>query len=31
LWVRLQSSFDLDVAKKNFEKNPPKIKHYDFA
>jgi addiction module HigA family antidote len=31
LWVRLQSSFDLDVAKKNFKKNPPKIKHYDFA
>lgn len=30
-WVRLQSSFDLDVAKQNFLKNPPKIEHYDFA
>lgn len=31
LWVRLQSSFDLEVAKKFFEENPPKIKHYDFV
>ena len=30
-WVRLQSSFDLDVVKKNFLQNPPKIKKYDFV
>lgn len=27
-WVRLQSSYDLSIARKNFAKNPPKIKHY---
>jgi addiction module HigA family antidote len=30
-WVRLQSSYDLFVAKKGFMKNPPKIKHFDLA
>ena len=30
-WVRLQSAYDLDIAKKTFLKNPPKIKHFDFA
>jgi len=30
-WIRLQSSFDLEMAKKHFQENPPKIKHYDFA
>ena len=30
-WVRLQSSFDLDMAKKAFLQNPPAIKHFDFA
>jgi addiction module HigA family antidote len=30
-WVRLQASFDLNVAKKFFNQNPPKIKHYDFV
>ena len=28
-WLRLQSSFDLDVAKDIFKNNPPKIKHYE--
>lgn len=30
-WVRLQSSYELFLAKQNFLKNPPKIKHFDFA
>lgn len=30
-WVRLQSTFDLFLAKKIFLKNPPEIKHYDFV
>jgi addiction module HigA family antidote len=30
-WVRLQSSFDLAIAKKAFLQNPPKIAHYDYA
>jgi addiction module HigA family antidote len=30
-WVRLQSSYDLFIAKKVFLQNPPKIKHFDFA
>ncbi len=30
-WVRLQSSYELFIAKQNFLKNPPKIKHFDFA
>lgn len=30
-WVRLQASYDLDVAKKLFAINPPKIKYFDFA
>ncbi|MGF7083036.1 HigA family addiction module antitoxin [Mucilaginibacter sp. UYCu711] len=30
-WVRLQSSFDLDIAKKVFLENPPKIQHYQVA
>ena len=30
-WVRLQSSYDLDIAKNMFLKKPPKIKHFDFA
>ena len=30
-WVRLQSSYDLSIAKKNFIANPPKIKHFDFV
>lgn len=29
-WLRLQTSFDLSIAKKLFIKNPPKIKHYEF-
>ena len=29
-WLRLQSSYDLEIAKKLFLKNPPKIKHLDF-
>jgi len=30
-WVRLQASYDLDVAKKLFALKPPSIKHFDFA
>ncbi|MFC5284937.1 HigA family addiction module antitoxin [Pedobacter alpinus] len=30
-WLRLQSTFDLFIAKKSFLKNPPKIKYYDLA
>lgn len=30
-WVRLQSAYDLDIAKQKFAKNPPKIKCFDFA
>lgn len=30
-WIRLQSSYELFIAKKNFLKNPPKIKHFDFV
>ena len=30
-WLRLQSSFDLSVAKKFFLQNPPKIKQYEFV
>ncbi len=30
-WVRLQSTYDLDIAKKIFEENPPKITHFEFA
>lgn len=30
-WVRLQASYDLDVAKKLFALKPPRIKHFDFA
>jgi addiction module HigA family antidote len=30
-WVRLQSTFDLSLAKQIFLKNPPKIKQYDFV
>ena len=30
-WVRLQSAYDLAIAKQFFSKNPPKIKHYDFV
>jgi len=30
-WLRLQSSYDLDIAKKIFLKNPPKIKHFDLV
>jgi addiction module HigA family antidote len=31
LWVRLQSTYDLDIAKKIFLKTPPKIKHFDLV
>jgi len=30
-WVRLQSSYDLSIAKKGFIENPPKITRYNFA
>lgn len=30
-WIRLQSSYDLDIAKQIFIKNPPNIQHFDFA
>ncbi|MEJ5964005.1 HigA family addiction module antitoxin [Pedobacter immunditicola] len=30
-WVRLQSSYDLLIAKKVFLENPPKIKQVDLA
>jgi len=30
-WVRLQSSYDLSIAKKGFMENPPKITRYNFA
>ena len=30
-WIRLQSSYELFIAKKNFLKNPPKIKHFYFV
>ena len=30
-WVRLQSSYDLSVAKKGFIENPPKITRYNLA
>lgn len=30
-WVRLQSTYDLYVAKKKYLENPPKIKNYDLA
>jgi len=30
-WVRLQSSYDLSVAKKGFMENPPKITRYDLV
>lgn len=30
-WLRLQSAYDLDIAKRLFAKNPPKIKHFNFA
>lgn len=30
-WVRLQASYDLDVAKKLFALKPPRIKHIDFT
>lgn len=30
-WLRLQSSYDLFIAKKVFMENPPKISHFDFA
>lgn len=28
-WLRLQSTFDLEVAKAKFDQNPPKITHFD--
>ena len=27
-WIRLQSSYDLDIAKQIFIKNPPNIQHF---
>ena len=27
-WIRLQSAYDLDIAKEIFEKNPPNIQHH---
>jgi len=30
-WVRLQSTYDLSIAKRGFLENPPQIKRYDFA
>lgn len=30
-WVRLQASYDLDIAKKLFALKPPRIKHFDVA
>lgn len=30
-WVRLQSLYDLPIAKKGFMENPPKIKRHDFV
>ncbi|MET3115653.1 addiction module HigA family antidote [Pedobacter sp. CG_S7] len=30
-WVRMQSSYDLSIAKKGFMENPPKITRYKLA
>ncbi|HBK30454.1 MAG TPA: addiction module antidote protein, HigA family [Porphyromonadaceae bacterium] len=30
-WVRLQASYDLESAKQDFYKNPPKIRYFEYS
>ena len=30
-WIRLQSSYDFDIAEKQFSANPPDIRHFQSA